>query len=126
MESNKLIEKFNQMVETYENTHESKSGKVTLIDEIGNWYTITNEAYDDPEIRKIFNEIINLQELEHQAKIQKLAELGNDEINRLLDEHTVSYKMVNGEKYREVDDRVFCKNLMEAQALCEEQNKKTR
>jgi len=140
MEINKLIERFNVLIEKYDKKGDSV---VSLDAPNGIPDRIPIEALSDPEVSAIYREIMNLYEnekmlekQEEQDEIEKLVELGSEEIERLLEELTVGY--VSAPKYnqsdpvfsttqlREVSDPGLYKKLIEAKRICEEKARKTK
>lgn len=135
-EINKLIERYNELVAKYDYPGSQKVVNLTPLE--GMIAEVPIEAHRDEEFLSIHNTLMAIQEKEEQLhrqqeqeEIQKLVELGIDEVNRLLEEHTVGYVdaptgLGGTTKLRQVDDAAFCRRLVEAQRICEETTKKTK
>ena len=130
------IEKLKKaIIEFYEKYYKDNNNKLSTVQlELTECMSITSfesfkEALTDHKIKKIYLRALKLEKkylIKRAKEIKKLSLLGIEEINRLIEEHTVNTPKIisNGEIKEEVivfDDMLLGNKLLEAKKICEKE-----
>lgn len=136
MEEKELVEKFNAIVAKYDDPSIDLEDKIVLLNTVGDMVgSVPRQAFNDPEFSDVYKKLLDIYEQkmefakqQREEKIEQLVELGIEEIERLIDEHTIGFEKAPMTSYpvyqstpemRVTDNAELMNLLIEAKNRCE-------